>query len=153
MLQALVMADLVYYVDLSWKGLNRSPAVRAKFVKMTWLKKIFPLPVVVLSEPASYTLSRRWLCSLGWLRRCSPDRRLQWYSHWWGSHSFQRQLHNKTNVSHINYPLPSQYFIFVSRKKKIVKSVLPTFWFNHIVVPNFQSLRYCEWSAKAIHCW
>lgn len=109
--------------------------------------------MVVLSEPASYTLSRRWLCSLGWLRRCSPDRRLQWYSHWWGSHSFQRQLHNRTkHVSHINYPLPSQHFIFIIRKKKL-KSVLPTFWFNHIVVPNFQSLRYCEWSAKAIHCW
>lgn len=39
MLQPLVMADLAYYVDLSWKGFNRSPAVRTNFVKMAWLKK------------------------------------------------------------------------------------------------------------------
>lgn len=54
------------------------------------------IPVVSLSEPASYIQSRRWPCSQVWLHRCWPDRRLQWYSHWWGSHFCQRQLDNKT---------------------------------------------------------
>lgn len=71
-----------------------------EIAKQAWCTHLYPkcahlLPVVSLSEPASYIQSRRWPCSQVWLHRCWPGRRLRWYSHWWGSHSYRRQLDNK----------------------------------------------------------
>lgn len=83
------------------------PPVSTKCNDMAWFRKkqitslCASIPVVSLSEPASYIQNRKWLCSQVWVHRCWPDRRLQWYSHWWGSHSYQRQLDDK--IKHIWY--------------------------------------------------
>ncbi len=107
------------------------------------------VPVVSLSEPASYTQSRRWPCSQVWLHRCWPDRRLQWYSHWWGSHSYQRQLDDKIEDIWYSEWLSSILLSDVGSSHKNTHSKPnkrhkhPTFRFNHVVVPDFQRLWYC----------
>ncbi len=112
------------------------------------------IPVASLSAPASYIQSHRWLCSQVWLHTCSPDRRLRWYSHWSGSHSDQHQLDNKQRefdtVSDCLCDFPvllCRLRLLTHTHKKTLKakqrSTLPTFGFNHVVVPNFQGLWYC----------
>lgn len=103
--------------------------------------ELIDIPVASLSELVSYIRSHRWRCSRVWPHRCWPDRRLQWYSHWWGSHSCQRQLHNKMEEIWYRELLHQKCISLITSLQGHTRTL--TFRFNHIVVPNFQRLWCC----------